>query len=287
MSDLIQYKNLIAKARDYYNSKPLELQNVRNGKEIFDFVWCDGLNDEINLWTYWQGACVSNPDVMIIGQDFGACTDTENKDFFDECVNSRYKDRKYISEKYINRIINNKNNKTDNMLIKLTEECLGDCFSARIAGNEHLFMTNLCLGYRSIDKISGGDVSAYLKHDSIYIRELINIKKPRIVICLGMDTYISLLNAFVDDRNIIKDICEHFWHKLDLKDNYMDISLNDFSFRMYGMSHAGSNGAMNRKNNCSLPDKTNFTGIELMMEDWTEIGKYLSTLSKLLFNEDK
>ncbi len=80
MNNIQAYKNLISEARAYYESKPLELRNIQNGKDIFDFVWCKGLCNEINLWTYWQGAGVDNPEVIIVGQDLGTCSQRVHKD---------------------------------------------------------------------------------------------------------------------------------------------------------------------------------------------------------------
>ncbi len=268
------YKALIRNVRDYYLSKPCELRNIRNGDEIFDLVWCDGLEEEINLWTYWQGAGVDAPEVMIVGQDFGSCNDLENKDFFKRCVQCSVDDREKISKEYIERINADKQNKTDNMLIRLTEEGLGSKYSARIPRNGNLFLTNLCLGYRLGNKISGGNIAAYLKHDSAYILKLIQIKKPKVVICLGLDTYSNLLSAFIADKDIYKEICLHFWKELDCGTNFRDISFGECYFRLYGVSHAGSNGAMNRKKNYSQNNEE-YSGEELMIMDWKRIGTYL------------
>ncbi len=272
-----EYKQIVLEAKSYYECKPLELRNVKNGSEIFDFDWCDGLVNEINLWTYWQGAGVDNPEVMIIGQDFGSCNDEINKKFYRKCVSSTIRDIESISAEYIHRITKNKNNKTDNMLLELTEYGLGEKYSAGIPGNKYLFMTNLCLGYRSVNKISGGNLLTYLKHDSVYIAELIMIKKPKIVICLGMDTYYSLISAFIDDKKILKDIVKDFWKSLNEGNNYYLIRQDSYEFRIYGVSHAGSNGAMNRKKNCIFESSQNLSGQELMMDDWKKIGLYLNS----------
>ncbi len=271
---LTVYKNLIDKASRYYNSRPPELRNIKNANDYFDFVWCDGLTEEINLWTYWQGNGIEFPKVMIVGQDFGTCNDEANKAFYERSVRSKATDRKTISKMYIDRIIADKKNKTDNMLLRLTEEGLGEQYSARIPGNENLFMTNLCLGYRSGSKISGGNVATYLKHDSVYIAELIQIKKPKVVICLGMDTYSNLLATYNDDSSVFRNICEGFWESLDKGTNFKDITCGEYNFRIYGVSHAGSNGAMNRKKNTSTKNKS-YSGEMLMIKDWKRIGEYL------------
>ena len=96
-----KYKDLIREAAEYYNSSPAELRNIRSGQNVFNLTWCDGLVDEINLWTYWQGRGADNPDVMIIGQDFGSCTDGKNKGFYEKCVKSPLSESVSTSEEYI------------------------------------------------------------------------------------------------------------------------------------------------------------------------------------------
>ena len=112
---------------------------------------------------------MDNSEVIIVGQDFGTCYDDENKAFYEECVNCRVENRENVSREYIRRIQSNKNNRTDNSLITLTEKGLGEQYSAAIPCNDRLFMTNLCLGYCTAGSISGGNITAYLKHDSLYI----------------------------------------------------------------------------------------------------------------------
>lgn len=273
----IEYAELVLSVKQYYEQKPHELRNIRNGDTLFDLVWCNELVDEINLWTYWQGAGVETPEVMIVGQDFGNCNDP----FFEKCVRSKAKDRKNISEEYVHFIRSNKNNKTDNMLLELTEKGLGEQYSASAPSNKNLFMTNLCLGYRSVDRVSGGNLNAYLKHDSCYISKLIKIKKPKVVICLGMDTYFNLASAFNVDKEALKDIAGGFWNLLDKGENYQQIQQGDSDFRIYGVSHTGSNGSKNRKKNSKWKGTEKLSGKSLMMEDWKRIGEYLGEIKRI------
>ena len=270
------YKELIKDAKSYYESGPSELRSIRNGKALFDLIWCNGLVDEINLWTYWQGAGVDSPDVMIIGQDFGSCNDKANKEYFERFVSGKKEGREDISREYIDKlIIDKKMNKTDNMLLELTEQGLGVKYSAATPGNKNLFMTNLCLGYRSTNKISGGDMNAYLKHDSRYIVRLIDIKKPKAVVCLGKSTYSNLRSAYIDDKETRKSVVPNFWKALDEGVNSELIDRADFSFRIFGVSHTGSMGVMNRKIFCTREGTERLSGKDLMLEDWNRIGEYL------------
>ncbi len=272
----MNYCDLIKEVADYYNSDLPELKNIKNGDSLFDLIWCKGLIEEINLWTYWQGRGIDNPEVMIIGQDFGTCYDESNVDFYDRCIKSRFDEKDEISGSYIKRIKTDDKNKTDNMLLRLTKEGLGKEYSADIPSNSRLFMTNACLGYRSGNKISGGDLSVYIKHDSRYIAKLIEIKKPKVVICLGTDTYFNLVGSFIQDKKVIKSLAQDFWQSLDEGSNYQDVFIGDNPVRFFGVSHTGQNGAINRIRGKSIEkgDKIN-TATKLMIEDWKRIGFYL------------
>lgn len=277
---MITYSELIKEVSDYYNSALPELKNIKNNDNLFDLVWCRGLTEEINLWSYWQGRGVENPEVMIIGQDFGTCADENNGFFYEKCVKSSLDERENISSLYIKRIKADDKNKTDNMLLRLTKEGLGKDYSAAVPANPRLFMTNACLGYRSGNKISGGNLSAYIKHDSRYIAKLIDMKRPKVVICLGTDTYFNLISSFVNDKAVIRSIAEDFWKSLDDGTNFQDVDLSGITVRFYGVSHAGQNGAINRIRDKSIPKGSRMdTATDLMIGDWKRIGAYLRSIS--------
>ena len=266
------YYELIAKAKSYYNSGAPELKNIKNGDKLFSLKWCQGLDSEINLWTYWQGAGKKSAEVMLLGQDFGTCYDEKNKDFY-EYLCSSSEDNMTKSLKYIVRIKADPRNKTDNNLLALTK-FIGEEYSASIPNNEKLFFTNMCLGYRTGEGISGGNVSYYLKHDSVYIKELISMIRPKVVICLGADTYFSLLSSVNNEGSYLERVNTNFWKMLDVGENYYDVKTKEFSYRIYGVSHAGSNGMINRKRLSSHKDDMT-TGFVLMESDWARIGDFL------------
>ena len=56
--------------------------------------------------------------------------------------------------------------------------------------------------------------------------------------------------------------------------NYYDVKTKEFSYRIYGVSHAGSNGMINRKRLSSHKDDMT-TGFVLMESDWARIGDFL------------
>ncbi len=274
------YINLIEDARAYYNSAAPEIRNIKGKEGLFDLVWCDDLKEEINLWTCWQGRGQNKAKVMIVGQDFGNYKDSEYYEDYKRIAHSSFADKVNGSKEYIEFVIRSKS-PTDKTLIQLTKKCLGNKYSADIPANENLFFTNLCLGYRTGRIFSGGDVYSLLKHDSIFLKRLIEIKKPEIVICLGADTYLAALTGIVDEttRDGLSDYYERigsdFWNLLDHKDNMKELKIAGHSFKIFGVSHTGSNGRINRKRLSEAHKDDDISAVELMEQDWKEIAKYL------------
>ena len=104
---------------------------------------------------------------------------------------------------------------------------------------------------------------------------LIEIKRPKVVICLGMETYAALISAYGENAEVIRDISQNFWKSLEKGTNYKKIET--YKFRIYGVSHAGTYGAVNRKKYSSEKGKER-TGEELMISDWKRIGEYLKNI---------
>ncbi|MCR4892751.1 MAG: hypothetical protein K5989_11295 [Lachnospiraceae bacterium] len=276
MTDRERYRELIEKARKYYEGDVPELKNIFTGSELFDFEWCPGLDKEINMWTYWQGGKRENSnmsaEILLVGQDWGSCND---KDCFYKSYVGEVAPK---TEAYVQSIFSNKNNKTDSNLIELFK-VLGEKYHADIP-NPRLFFTNLCLGYRSIPQISGGDVSAQMRHDSIYLKELISILKPRVVICIGASTYISAITGLLDKDGLeqykdqLKQLGSSFNSALDDGKNHIHISSGGLDYEIFTVAHSGFMGANNRKRYSekykNLPDS-----LAVMKEDWKLIKKYL------------
>jgi len=58
-----RYRDLIDTVPKYYSSEAPELRNIIKHDKLFDFKWCDWLKQEINLWTYWQGAGAETTEI--------------------------------------------------------------------------------------------------------------------------------------------------------------------------------------------------------------------------------
>ena len=77
-----RYKELIKKVKNHYESGSPKLKDIPSGKKKFDLEWCPGLEEEINLWTYWQGGEKikdgMRAEILLVGQDFGCCRKNNN-----------------------------------------------------------------------------------------------------------------------------------------------------------------------------------------------------------------
>lgn len=281
MTDLERYLELIIKAKAYYESGLPELKNYISDKTVFDLEWCPGLEKEINLWTYWQGGRRENgsmsADVLLIGQDFGAVTEKGKiKPIYETCINNS----KSASERYIKEITRNKTKYvTDNNLIDAFAS-LGEEYRAD-KPNPKLFFTNLCLGYRSKEKISGGDVSSQMRHDSIYLKELISILKPKVAICIGAKTYISAITGLLEKESLkqiednIVELSKSFNKVLDQGKNHMTIRYAERSCEIFAVGHTGFMGINNRKKHTHLLENHGKEAIDVMKNDWKAIKRYL------------
>lgn len=283
MIGIEKYRQLVNKAKEYYESGDVCLKNISSGKNKFDLLWCPGLDKEINMWTYWQGGSrLDNgeikAEILLVGQDWGACKD--NDDFLRQYVGFDAP----LTTKYVGAINGNTNEKTDHNLIELFDY-IG--YPAK-EENPALFFTNLCLGYRSTSKISGGNLSVQMRHDSEYLKELICILKPKVVICLGASTSISAVKGLVDEDELdedelksykkqIRQLGSSFNKALDNGKNWFSLKADGHNYRLYAVAHTGFMGMSNR-NRASKNGKKS-ADIEfmkkLMKADWTPIKEYL------------
>ena len=276
-----KYKKLINTAKEYYEGHSPELCNLRTGDTIFDLEWCPQLTDEINFWTYWHGrGNLDTTEILLVGQDFGAYrTGNVISPMLAECIGL---DKEAATERYVAEIRKDKQNKTDQNLIELFSE-LGEDYNAGIY-NEKLFFTNLCLGYRSVEKISGGDVCSQMKHDSIYLKALVDILRPKVVICLGADTFASALTGLSEDetnKDDIKRVWSNFYDSIHDDSNHFTMKRNWGRYEIFGFGHTGHYGVINRnKYEFQIPGrKENPEYIKdkltYMRNDWRHVKEYL------------
>lgn len=244
------YRQLI---EDVKNSYPIyeRIQN-RSEKQLY---WCN-ICEEINLWTYWQGRGNLRAEIMLVGQDWGNPWDISMQDFMNKLA--------LAGEGPIRGYMENNKNPTDNNLVELFKELHYDITKPC----QELFFTNFVLGYRN-NKISGNFQRRWAEKDSQYFNRLVDIIKPKVILCLGKSTFEAVIKAYhVTPRPKIKGYNTF----IQSNDNPQKIVLeNGQNVHVFALAHCGAIGTMNRNRGNHPEDK-----LLLQKEDWRRIKPYLS-----------
>ena len=213
---------------DVVNKAKMELNNPNHyGKSSIKFIKCPTWKkgDQINLWTYWQGYQIKDPengvDILLVGQDWGNPNrDTRTVELIERI--QRGEDVTYHPE----------TSPTDKRLKKLFD-CLG-CNIDRKNPGKRLFFTNYCLGYRG-GKQTGGMTRSILNADKELFDNLVSVIKPCIIICLG-----KLVYEQVTGKNV-----NQFIKMLKEKGPFISSYPGDASIKVYGVPHCGAWGIRN------------------------------------------
>lgn len=204
-----------------------------------ELLWCAACRDEINLWTYWQGQGCLEPDILVVGQDWGNPDTAEGR----SCLDAIKKGTPYLSSSAF---------PSDRHLAALFKAVWDIDIGQK---NERLFFTNIVLGYRT-GKNTGPLKAPQLAHDLGYFKTLVHILRPRIVICLGRNTFVYALRAYGERMAFPGG----YVSALNSHDTCMDLD----GTRFYGMSHCGNYGCKNRGGTVSK-------GLALQIQDWMEM----------------
>ena len=248
-----EYQRLVADVREDYQNRE------REGLKDDDLRWCD-LCEEINLWTYWQGRGNLQAKIVLLGQDWGCAFDKNFEKFKTkiEAMNTG-KSVDYLEGTSFD---------TDKNLKKLFE-VLGSYDLQQ--NNEDLFFSNLALGYRAKGS-TGNTNKKWFERDAKYLKRLVNIIEPNIIICLGKDTYENAASTLCDKKVRV----DKFYEALDSGNNFAEFDLleTDKRVRIYGVSHCGNYGVRNRaKYATKISDSKD--GLDLQEKDWRKIREYL------------
>lgn len=252
-----------------------EWESIHPADEEPEMKWFD-LCKEINLWTYWQGRGVKNVDILVVGQDWG--NPFQDKKTTRMLIDNISKINS--GELEANCLYGIKSPyATDRNLRYLFQElkCGEDVLYPDIIENRYnnLFFTNFCLGYRK-GKESGGMTKEVMMRDSQYFRELVEILKPKIVICLGKDTFECVWQTMTGEEINISST--DYWNMLNRFENRK--ILQD-GMIIYGMGHCGSFGInINRKkyDQNEFPELATCSGKALMKRDWQVVNKDIEKL---------
>lgn len=232
-----RYCWLVEKARSSY---PVEGSDA-------PLTWCDSCSEEISLWTYWQGRGCLAPEILVVGQDWGCPASKEGK----SALKNIGQGSPYLEDNVFPSDVN---------LAYLFRKTFGIDLNHQ---NTNLFFTNLLLGYRT-DSNSGA-LNVPLQQDLPFFKELMNILTPKVVICLGKETFENAVGAF----GIPLPYSGPFNKALEAKKTFVDIA----GTRFFGMAHCGTLGCLNRTGN--RKGATPEVGREMQVEDWQQIKDYM------------
>ena len=258
-----RYKQLIADARQSYLTRLTE-----QSSGLVKLLWCEDCKLEINLWSYWQNSL--DAKIMLVGQDWGCPCDEASKPTMQKIrrVNAG------TGEPFFPDFDVTSLWTTDRNLAKLFKILDYDICKKQ----PDLFFTNYVLGYRE-HGTSGPFRSKWLRDDTPYFKRLAEIVEPKIIICLGKNTYEGVIYALTGRMPRIKG----FNRFLDSGENYQDVPLGSgHTVRVYAVAHCGTIGTMNRNRGKKKQDGTRLSSLDLSMQeqDWTNIHLYMKEVNK-------
>ena len=240
VSKELQYQELIADVQKAYLSESRELR------------WCKECK-EINLWAYWQGRGHLDADIMLVGQDWG-CPKTSVETMKNVCDMNCGKAVSYMR---------GNDSITDRNLIQLFRTIGFDILS----DDPKLFFTNLVMGYR-LQGTSGGFKTAWANADVPFFRRLVDIIHPRILLCLGKDTFRCALRALgLQHLPVIRN----YNRFIESSENPVQIHLGDDETTfVFALAHCGVMGTLNRNRGTSEKASLN-----KQIQDWSKITPFL------------
>lgn len=251
------YKELWKKVAEEYQEKNSELEWVPE---------CE----EINLWTYWQGRGHYTPAVMVAGQDWGQGNNKAGLKFRENAEKmNRNQECSIFSGLEEKEMF-----PTDQNLIRLFKSMNLGYDSIERRQYEDLFFTNICLGYR-VHGSSGNFRKLWREHeekDREHFRKLVSVLKPAIILCLGKDTFLSVVRALEGTR--IR-ITKAYNYNQCIADNCpRRILTKEGEVQVFALAHPGRMGTLNRNGGKSG------TSLARQEEDWKKVAEAIENCRK-------
>ena len=250
------YRQLVNDARQSYEERP----KSQNSKGVI-LTWHESC-EEINFWTYWQGVGNLDAEIMLVGQDWG------HPDEGSRVIENIKKIKSGLPVGYLTGI----------ELESVTDKNLKELFQATFDYDitercRELFFTNLVLGYRS--KWTSGNLrGSWIADDVPFFRRLADIIEPKVIICLGKDTFIGVVYALTGKRpRIVK-------YNAFLESDRNPILAELPSGKrtaVFAEAHCGAIGTMNRNRPRSKGEPWGVK-LERQKEDWKKIKEYYDTV---------
>lgn len=260
-----EYDKLCREVHAAYRELEKENEANSNGKTYMRaFPACK----EINLWTYWQGYNAMAPKILVIGQDFGCPFGSAfgNEADYLKVIDKTQQDGGLY---YFDIFGDKKKSATDvNLAVLFRSLRLGydNIFEQRY---DDIFFTNICLGYRSNGNSGGFNNSWITNIERDAYPRLLNILKPKVIICLGQHTYDYFLNVMgtEDTRNR-----SNFNQFIDANGK-KPFKVNGIP--VFAVAHCGAMGTLNRNRAKNRENEKVTASLDNQIEDWSYIRQYL------------
>lgn len=260
-----EYEILCNEVNTAYQELEKENEANSNGKTYMRaFPACK----EINLWTYWQGYNAMAPKILVVGQDFGCPFGSAfgNEADYLKVIHKTQQDGGLY---YFEIFGDKKKSTTDENLAELLRS-LGRGYDNVIGQRyDDIFFTNICLGYRN-DGNSGGFKNSWITNiEKKAYPKLLEILKPKVIICLGQQTY------------------DYFLKVMEMKDTRNRSNFNQFlekncknpfkvkDIPVFAVAHCGVMGTLNRNRAKCRGNEKVTTNLDVQIEDWSYIKRYL------------
>lgn len=236
MDKLMEYAFLVDDVKKHKGLEKINLMALEESREI-------------NLWSYWEGGKDHlNARIMLVGQDWGTLN---IKGEFD------YRKIKALGEGQVWYMEGNTNmtNLAISELFKVFDESY-DLMNDRNTYTD-LFFTNVVPWYRISGQSTGDFKNEWIKESAPYFKRLVDIIEPKVIICLGRNTYETACKALDLTRpstsKKYSDIIEEGANREKLYNE---------KTRIYPVAHPGYYGQKKRP-------------LETQRKDWEKIKEYL------------
>ena len=247
------YRALVEDVRADYSSRPRSV----NSKGV-TLTWVEECH-EINLWTYWQGIGNYDASIMLVGQDWG----------FPDGESRVMQNIREINSGLCKTYEFDRFSPTDRNLCELFS-VLGYDITKKC---EDLFFTSFVLGCRT-KGFSGNLLREWLADDSPFFTRLVNIIEPKVIICLGKDTFENVLLACTGKKEHIKGY-----------NAFIESTRNPVRFPLlsgkitavFAEAHCGTIGTMNRNRFGKKGELSSSHSLDRQMEDWARIKACLKS----------
>lgn len=211
---------------------------------------------EIGNWTKWANNLYA--DVVIVGQDYA------NQEIF---LRDEGKiETKNLTEKSLPKDYSTKTNYNLRELSKVIGYDLG---LPNKQTKKNIFLTNAVLCLKEGEMNAKIPDEVYRNCSNEFLKPLIELISPKVIIALGKTATKSTLMAFKDKIGDSDKLIKSTFSELFDKEVFQ---IEETKMVIIPVYHPGSLGQANRK---KLSKEKNKKGLELQKEDWLKITRYL------------